>query len=82
MMNMIPFGRTAKRKPLLTENNMAAQLNISTFDLEPKVEMFGHDSQCHIWRKQNTISTNTSYQLLVVVDRRGFGFAGTAPVEP
>lgn len=35
--------------------------------------MFGHDSQCHIWRKQNTISTNTSYQLLVVVDRGGFG---------
>ena len=57
-----------RRKPLLSKNNMAAQLRFVKLHLnkaqdfwnnvlwteQSKVEMFGHNAQQHVWRKPNT----------------------------
>ena len=57
------FGRVAKRKPLLSEKNMAAGLRIAKMHLdkpqdfwnnvlwkdETQIEMFDYNAQCHIW---------------------------------
>ncbi|XP_062849643.1 zinc finger protein 638 [Trichomycterus rosablanca] len=61
-------GRVARRKPLLSRKNKVARLNFAREHLdkpeafwksilwtdESKIELFGHNHRCHVWRKVNT----------------------------
>lgn len=61
-------GRVARKKPLLSRKNKAARFNFAREHLdkpkafwksilwtdESKIELFGHNQNCHVWRKANT----------------------------
>ncbi|KAG2465062.1 TCB1 transposase, partial [Polypterus senegalus] len=62
------YGRVARRKPLLSKRHMAARLEFAKRHLkdsqtmrnkilwsdETKIELFGVNTRCHIWRKPGT----------------------------
>ncbi|KAG2466070.1 TC1A transposase, partial [Polypterus senegalus] len=62
------YGRVARRKPLLSKRHMAAHLKFAKRHLkdyqtmrnkilwsdETKIELFGVNARCHIWRKPGT----------------------------
>jgi hypothetical protein len=65
------FGRVARRKPLLSKRHMTARLEFAKRHLkdsqtmrnkiirsdETKIELFGLNAKCHIWREHGTIPT-------------------------
>ena len=65
------YCRVARRKPLLSKRHMTVRLEIAKRHLkdsqtmrkktlwsdESKIEMFGLNAKCHIWRKPGTIPT-------------------------
>ncbi|KAG2459808.1 TC1A transposase, partial [Polypterus senegalus] len=62
------YGRVARRKPLLSKRHMAARLEFAKRHLknsqtmrnkilwsdETKIELFGVNARCHVWRKPGT----------------------------
>uniref|UniRef100_A0AAZ3QR79 Transposase Tc1-like domain-containing protein n=1 Tax=Oncorhynchus tshawytscha TaxID=74940 RepID=A0AAZ3QR79_ONCTS len=65
------YGRGVRWMPLLSERHMAARLNFAKRHLkdyqtmrnkffwfdETKIELFGLNAKCHVWRKPGTIPT-------------------------
>lgn len=49
----VVFGRAARRKAPLSRRNMAGQIRFK-FSLWTEVDAFGHNAQCHVWRKPNS----------------------------
>ncbi|KAG2467933.1 TCB1 transposase, partial [Polypterus senegalus] len=63
------YGRVARRKPLLSKRHMAAHLEFAKRHLkysqtmrnkilwsdETKIELFGVNARCHVWRKPGTV---------------------------
>ncbi|KAG2469148.1 TC1A transposase, partial [Polypterus senegalus] len=63
-----PYSRVARRKPLLSKRHMAAHLEFAKRHLkdsqtmrnkillsdETKIELFGVNARCHVWRKPGT----------------------------
>uniref|UniRef100_A0AAZ3NXZ0 Transposase Tc1-like domain-containing protein n=1 Tax=Oncorhynchus tshawytscha TaxID=74940 RepID=A0AAZ3NXZ0_ONCTS len=65
------YGRVAIRKPLLNKRHMTARFEFAKrhltdsqsmrnkllWSVETKIELFGLNTKCHIWRKLGTILT-------------------------
>ena len=65
------YGRVARRKPLLSKRHMTARLEFPKRHLkdsqtmrnkilcsdEIKIDLFGLNAKCHVWRKLGTIPT-------------------------
>jgi hypothetical protein len=65
------YGRVARRKPLFSKKQMTAHLEFAKRHLkasktmknnilwseETKIELFGYNAKCHVWRKPGNIPT-------------------------